>query len=479
MDTYYFLDRGVLMPQRMENVRLQVKPIVKDEANNPLFTEDFFADPPRRWEVRYDNAYPNVIYDPEYEKFRCYYTLCTRDEDAASAGKAERARRDYRPTPGRIASLGYAESDDGVHWVKRSLGLVEFEGSRDNNLLFRYAHGTGVFLDELEQDPARRYKLVTKVEYPGGRSFMAVNFSRDGVHWGEMRPWPKGNPPADSHNYPFRDRRDGLFKVITRTWRDGVRVSSICESGDFLNWSAPREILRGNGFEDQVYSMPVFWADGLYLGLASIFHEGDRAAPDFDLVDCELAWAYAADRFNRAAPGDHVIPRGPGRYPDGAFDCGCIYAAPPFEKDGKVWVYYMGGNGRHTNFRETSLGRGFWEKGRYACYTVRDTRREGVLWTALCTAAGDSLEVLADVDEGGHLTAALFDREGREVPGYGFADCRLLPQPGGYTRVRFEGGALMDLDTTAVSLVLRFQGAQLYAMRGGLSLLRRRGYDGA
>lgn len=462
------------MPQRMENVCLRVKPIVKDRAHNPLFTEDFFADPPRRWEARYDNAYPNVIYDPKYQVFRCYYTLCTRDEDSASAGKAERARRDYRPGPGRIASLGYAESKDGVHWTKPALGLVEFEGSRDNNLLFRYAHGTGVFLDGEEQDPARRYKLVTKVEYSGGRNFMAVNFSEDGVRWGEMLPWPRGNPPADSHNYPFRDKRDGLFKVITRTWRDGVRISSLCASADFLNWSEPQEILRGDGFGDQVYSMPIFWADGLYLGLASIFHEGDRTAPDFDLVDCELTWAYRPEHFNRAAPGEYVIPRGPGQYPNGDFDCGCIYAAPPFEKDGKVWVYYMGGNGQHTNFRETSLARGYWEKGRYACYTVREPGREGVLRTALCSVIDDQLELLADVSGGGQLAAALYDREGREVPGYGFADCQLLPGEDGYTRLRFQGGGLMALGTAAVSLAVRFQGAELYAMRGGLSPLKSR-----
>ena len=154
MDQYLFLDRSALQPQGMDNLKLTVAHIEKDTEHNPLFHEDFFSDPPRKWEVRYDNAYPNVIYDPKYRKYRCYYTLCSKDDDSASAGKEERARRAYRPMPTRIASLGYAESDDGVHWVKPSLGLVDFEGSTDNNMLFRYAHGTGVFLDDAETDPA-------------------------------------------------------------------------------------------------------------------------------------------------------------------------------------------------------------------------------------------------------------------------------------------------------------------------------------
>ena len=34
----------------------------------------------------------------------------------------------------------YAESADGVRWTKPSLGLVEFEGSKDNNIILE---GTG------------------------------------------------------------------------------------------------------------------------------------------------------------------------------------------------------------------------------------------------------------------------------------------------------------------------------------------------
>lgn len=150
MDKYLLLNRGVLQPQGMDNLKLVVAQIEKDTENNPLFYEDFFSDPPRKWEPRYDNAYPNVIYDEKYKKYRCYYTLCSKDKDSASASREERTRRDYRPSPTRIASLGYAESDDGVHWEKPNLGFVDFEGSFENNLLFRYAHGTGVFLDKEE-----------------------------------------------------------------------------------------------------------------------------------------------------------------------------------------------------------------------------------------------------------------------------------------------------------------------------------------
>ena len=37
------------------------------------------------------------------------------------------------PREGAIR-LCYAESDDGIHWDKPSLGLVTFQGSKDNNI---------------------------------------------------------------------------------------------------------------------------------------------------------------------------------------------------------------------------------------------------------------------------------------------------------------------------------------------------------
>ena len=91
-----------------------------------------------------------------------------------------------------------------------------------------------------------------------------------------------------------------------------------------------------------------------------------------------------------------VIPRGTGHYPDGEFDNSCIYASPVTDGQ-KVWVYYMGGNGQHTNFRESSLGRAYWEADKFACWTGRKEGIESILTTTTLTLSGDYVEVLADV----------------------------------------------------------------------------------
>ncbi len=61
--------------------------------------------------------------------YRMYYrgTQCVPTEDPA------------KPPPIVSSFFCYAESDDGVHWRRPELGLVEFQGSSKNNILWSYA----------------------------------------------------------------------------------------------------------------------------------------------------------------------------------------------------------------------------------------------------------------------------------------------------------------------------------------------------
>lgn len=469
MEKFFFFDRGFLQPQATRNFEVRVCKGVKDRENGPFFREDFFSEPARKWEVRYDNGYPNLFYDPIAGLYRLYYTLFTKDPDSAATPLAERAGKQYTPRGDRVTSTAYAESKDGIHWVKPSLGLVEFEGSRDNNILMLYAHGTSVMLDDQELDPRKRYKLMTRVDYPGTRGFMAVSFSPDGIHWQELLPWPKHNPQADSHNYVFRDPTDGRYKMVTRIWKNGMRISAMCESSDFIHWSEPKEILRGSGFENQVYSMPVFRDGKLFFGLASIFHEGDMDAEDFDCVDLELTMATQVENFDFVAPRDTLIDRGAGKYPTGEFDCGCIYASPPVEIDGKNYIYYMGGNGQHTNYRETSFARAAFEKDKWACLAPKDPERESQVMLSAFHFYGERFEILVDAERISDLKIALYEgyRSKEPMEGYGFDDAVLEPAEDGYYRVRF-AKPLLDLDTKNPCIVIRAKNVRLYTLRGEL-----------
>lgn len=477
MKKYLMLDRRLLSPQAMENVRMEVSRPVKDAAHNPLFTQD------QPWEVRIDNGYPNVLYDEEAGLYRCYYTLFIEDEDSRLADRRERSRRDYIPRPDRAPGLAYAQSRDGIHWEKPSLGRVQWNGSAQNNIIFAYAHGTGVMIDQRDPDKSRRYKMVTKMDQPGTQAYMAVSFSSDGLDWCDPIPWPEYNPPADSHNLPFWDEEQNCYALLSRIWKDGIRITTLSRCKDFLHWSEPQETLRGSGFENQIYAMPAFRWGNLYLGLASMIHEGDRLSENFDCVDLELTWAADPAKFDFVAAGQHLIQRGAGVYLDGDFDCGCIYASPPVTSpDGKMWVYYMGSNGRHTNWRDGALGRAEWKPDKFAALTPRQPERDSVVATCRLRVSGEKLEILADVVENAgeyKLEAELSPFwNSRPFDGFSYGDSRVEQNAGGWWSVRFAGG-LEQLAGEKVSLKLRLRNVKLWALRGDVEMAEHRLWEGA
>ena len=72
-------------------------------------------------------------------------------------------------TPDHPSVTCYAESRDGIHWTRPSLGLFEFNGSKDNNIVWAGAHGDPAhcfmaFKDENPRAPEdQRYKALAKL----------------------------------------------------------------------------------------------------------------------------------------------------------------------------------------------------------------------------------------------------------------------------------------------------------------------------
>lgn len=97
------------------------------------------------------------------------------------------------PTPDDT-SFCYAESKDGIHWKKPTLGRYSYQGSMDNNIVFRQigvdkhrsrVHGSCVFLDP-SVPPEARYKCVSQGQFYGigdRPNYVAGMTSPDGLHW--------------------------------------------------------------------------------------------------------------------------------------------------------------------------------------------------------------------------------------------------------------------------------------------------------
>ncbi|MXZ22359.1 MAG: hypothetical protein F4Y84_17465, partial [Caldilineaceae bacterium SB0665_bin_25] len=136
-----------------------------------------------------------------------------------------------------------AESSDGINWTKPNLGLLEYDGSRNNNIILDARDDDSPAINFVPfKDPnpdapaAERYKALANNR--GYKGLFALS-SPDGLHWTRMRDEPvitKGY--FDSQNLAFWDAERGEYRDYHRDFRHGRDIMT-CVSHDFLNWTEP------------------------------------------------------------------------------------------------------------------------------------------------------------------------------------------------------------------------------------------------
>ena len=215
-------------------------------------------------------GYFTVIHDPRYEPgpYRMWYR-----------GRPTTSRRDGQEEAREVTC--YADSLDGVHWTRPSLGQHEVEGTLDNNVVLvepvGVTHNFSPFLDTRPGTPAdQRYKAVGGISTTGLWAFD----SPDGLHWRPARDGPVIREGAlDSQNVVFYSPAEQAYVCFLRTWRDGIRSISRCTSPDFLQWSALEDLQFGDAPREHLYTnqiQPYFRAPGLLIGTAARFFPGRR-----------------------------------------------------------------------------------------------------------------------------------------------------------------------------------------------------------
>jgi hypothetical protein len=194
---------------------------------------------------------------------------------------------------GWVMHTCYAESKDGIHWERPNLGLFEFEGNKQNNILsipssraaqWNEESNLAVFRDENPNAPeSERYKAVGGEGVPVDIGLCGF-VSPDGIHWQKKTPQPIMTstmtkypmPNAfDAQNVVFWDTvqkqyvgyiRDMYPAPGTGEMTRGIRRTT---SADFVHWSAPEWIDLGEGPPEQFYTnavTPYFRAPDVYLG---------------------------------------------------------------------------------------------------------------------------------------------------------------------------------------------------------------------
>ncbi len=182
----------------------------------------------------------------------------------------------------------YMESKDGIHWEKPNLGICNFKGSTENNIMFTYlpddpltrvGDGFRVMIDPRPDcPPDEKYKAVGDME-----SKLFLFTSPDGKYFTRRHALDLDGQ-FDSVNSLIYDENTKTYRCFYRTYHPGhtpmnggwIRQISHSESTGLKNWTK-EQVLRYNTLVDwQLYTnaiSPYFRANHIYVGFPARYIE--------------------------------------------------------------------------------------------------------------------------------------------------------------------------------------------------------------
>jgi hypothetical protein len=345
--------------------------------------------------------------------------------------------------------IGYAESEDGLTWTKPSLGIIEFDGSTDNNLVLfmdtspeappaaakGQSHNPSVIKQSWEKDPAKRYVLFTySAEYRKARAA----YSPDGLRWSFVPETAEKAlfSSADVLNF-FRDPYQQRFVATLKCGSRRGRAVSVAFSNDGLDWVRPitAPVFTADDLdndETQIYGMPAFPYQGLYIGQPWIYHarwfkdgrytdqrmgEAEKGSPC--TVDVQLAWSWDMFNWTRPPARQPFIARGP----EGAFDSGMVYTAiAPVPVGDELWFYYGGFAGPH-NIRDREANIGLATLRMDGFCSLRAGDEEGWFISRREAFPEPAVVINARTGADGFVAAEILDRQNQVLEGFSRDDC--------------------------------------------------------
>jgi len=385
---------------------------------------------------------------------------------------------------GAFNLVRYAESDDGVEWRLPSLGLVEWRGARDNNIVYGGPltpvsgyHGGCVFKDP-SAPPAERYKTFHlgnlsregleeyRRKRPNDLDLFHLHtdpvpalfggVSPDGLRWMPI-PEPLVVQTSDTHNVCTYDTVTGKYVAYVRSWFFNRRTIGRMETDDFRRFPLPEEL---------------FWPNAMCAPYDLWYANAKTIMPgttDYHVM-FPLRWNLPEDRFDfhLATSPDGIVwgfvPGGPVCEPGepGAWDAGV--AVPglglvPLPGD-RMGILYAGTPVPHKYPRRPPMGAlawAWWPKGRLVAL---EAPVEGSFALHPLRFQGRTVRLNFQARAAGYVQV-----EAGGIAGRSFADCDALDGDHLDQAVTWRGEAdLGHAPNGPVTLRFRLRAAQLFSI---------------
>ncbi len=403
--------------------------VVEDSANltrvfhaaekykaNPIIKKDY------PWEGWGPYVYGTILWDGG--KLRMWYQGIGRDS----------------------ADVSYAESKDGIHWTRPELGIIDYHGSKANNIVGMEASATSQASSACRIPPRRidnglsTASATTPKIASGAPAGPAWRTPPDGLHWDWNRKPEQLHlfSSSDVTNFfydPLRHRYTATYKTMNRRHR----AVGVAFSEDGLEWTKPVDgaVFGADDLDpdaSQVYGMPVFVYQGVYIGQPWIYHarwikygkydkpevmyEAQEGSPR--TVDVQLAWSWDLINWTRTPARKPFIALGP----DGAWDSKMIYTArAPVIVGDKLFFYYGGYDTIHDDDKNAKGAIGLATLRLDGFCSMHAGDKEGWLISRREVFNTPRVTINAKCAPGGYVTAELLDRSDKVIPGFSRADC--------------------------------------------------------
>jgi hypothetical protein len=430
-----------------------------------LFVDDFLIaskqgvslrlTPPQRREIV-------LVTDKPWEGPSSAYFTVIQDRDLI--------RLYYRGTSGRDDSplqvTCYAESRDGVNFTRPELNLFEFNGSRQNNIIWRgvESHNFAPFLDtNPAAKPEERFKALGGVPPDGLYAFV----SADGIRWKKMRPEPVMTEGAfDSLNTAFWDETTKQYRAYSRYFdQNGVRAIQHSVSRDFIHWEKPQpNRYPPDAPSEHFYTnatRPCPDALHLYLSFPMRFVPGRtkmQGYPEPGVSDAVFMSSRDGGLWDRrfleawARPGPD--PRN-WTHRSNMPAVGIVALTP------EEYSLYIT---EHYDWQDHRLRRVTVRRNGFA--SVHADAKGGEFVTRPVTFAGTRLRLNYATSAVGSVAVEIQDAQGRPIPGYSLEECAPLFGDELSAIVRWKGGEdLAALVGKTVRLRFALRDADLYALQ--------------
>jgi hypothetical protein len=393
-------------------------------------------------------------------------------------------------------TLGYKDSywslalsDDGLKFTRPNLGLVEHQGSKDNNIVFNGRQGSVTLDGNPGADSWARFKF-TGWEYNSGTVVMS---SPDGIHWSRNEVQQLPFEPGGTLEH-FWDDQTGTYKCYIRGesfWatpkNEGTgREALLAETSEFFKpW--PFQPMPKPGFRDLRWrwlptpskELPIpffteYWPEkGVNIHPYRTVSHKYSGAPD---VYVSFFWGYEADPADNRNVGLKTSRDGlnwndwklPWYIPanqtfNGVSMKESLSINGLLHREGELWQYAVLKNAVHNRTSEDDrLIRMRQRVDGFVSMSANDVAGEAI--TREIRFSGNRLSLNARVQQSGSIRVAILNADGSERKGFGLEDCD--PIQGDYLQkaVTWKGKSKIDNSST-IRLKIRMQNADLYALQ--------------